>query len=357
MIHANVASMPCRSICNIRTRYGGVFGRLAMLAFGLLLLTVSGFARATCTTSNYHTGTVSFPPATVTLPNGAYAGLVLWTSVPTPVVNPVQGTCTGSTSNGLQNQLAGQPPPGSDTLFPTGIGGLSYRILFTGSNNFTNAPLGVHAYPNQPYATGIVTFDGTAQLQLVITDPVAFGSASPSTISGVLAHWNLDGCIMILGWPVCGTGSVIDFNASGITFVAPACTIAVDPTVVTLPTVYSSAFTGVGSTTGQTPFSVQLNCPSAAAGDNLAITLATSNPAGATGVIAPASSGSGIANNVGVQVLDKNGNPIAFGTAIPAGAATAGIFNIPLNARYYQTGTPVAGGNVTATATYTITYP
>lgn len=356
MIRANVASTSWHPICNTGTKHCPVFGRLTVLAFGLLLLAVSGFARATCTTSNYHTGTVSFPSATVTLPNGAYAGLVLWTSVPTVVVNPVQGTCTGSTSNGLQNQLAGQPGPGDDTLFPTGIGGLSYRILFTGSNNFTNTPSGIHAYPNQPYANGPVTFGGTAQLQLVITDPVAFGSASPSTISGPLAHWNLDGCVMVIGWPICGTGSVIDFSASGITFVAPACTIAIDPTVVTLPTVYNSAFTGVGSTTGLTPFNVQLNCPSAAAGANVAITLATSSPAaGAVGAIAN-KIGGGYAQNVGVQVLDKAGNPMPFGTAISAGTVAAGNFNIQLNARYYQTGTPVSGGNVNATATYTITY-
>lgn len=353
MIRATVAFTSCHSICSIRTRYCTVFGQLPVLAFGLLLLAVSGFARATCTTNNYHTGTVSFPSAAVTLPNGSYPGLVLWTSLPTSVVNPVQGSCSGSTSNGLQNQLAGQPGPGDNTLFPTGIAGLSYRILFTGSNNFTNTPLGVRAYPNQPYATGTVTFDGTAQLQLVITDPIAFGGSNPPTISGFIAQWNVDGCIY--GF-ICGTGSVIDFNASGITFVAPACTIAVDPTVVTLPTVYNSAFTGVGSTAGLTPFNVQLNCPSAAAGANVAITLATSNPApSTTGVIAP-TSGGGYAKNVGVQVLDKNGNPIPFSTTIPAGTATAGIFNIPLNARYYQTGTPVAAGNVSATATYTITY-
>lgn len=356
MIIANVTSMPRHINRIIGARHRIMIGRLAVLALGLLLLVVSSFARATCTTSNYHTGTVSFPSATITLPNGSYAGLVLWTSLPTAVVDPVQGTCSGSTSNGLQNQLAGQPGPGDDTLFPTGIAGLSYRILFTGSNNFTNAAAGVHAYPNQPYATGTVAFGGTAQLQLVITDPIAFGGASPSTISGLLAHWNVDGCVVVLGWPICGIGSVIDFTVSGITFVAPACTIAVDPTMVMLPTVYSSAFTGVGSISGQTPFNVQLNCPSAAAGANIAITLNTSNPvAGATGVIAN-TAGGGYAQNVGVQVLDRNGNPISFATAISAGTVTTGNFNVRLNARYYQTGVAVTAGQVKATATYTITY-
>jgi type 1 fimbria pilin len=132
--------------------------------------------------------------------------------------------------------------------------------------------------------------------------------------------------------------------------------VAFDPTVVTLPVVITSNFGAPGSVAGQTPFNVQLNCPSAAAGANLAITLATSNPvAGATGVIAN-TSGSGYAQNVGVQVLDRNGNPVSFGTAIPAGTVTAGSFNVQLGARYYQTGASVTAGQVKATATYTITY-
>jgi type 1 fimbria pilin len=66
--------------------------------------------------------------------------------------------------------------------------------------------------------------------------------------------------------------------------------------------------------------------------------------------------GGGYAQNVGVQVLDSRGNPIPFGTAISAGTVTAGTFNVPLDARYYQTGASVTAGQVNATATYTITY-
>jgi type 1 fimbria pilin len=321
----------------------------------LLLLVFSGYAEASCNTFNYQPGAVSFPSATITLPNNPYSGQILWTSAPTPVANPLSGTCSGSTPNGLVNRVPGafSASAGDDTLFPTAISGLSYRILFTGNNNFTNAPSGVHVYPNQPSGTGNVSFSGNAQLQLVITDSVAFGNASPSFISGPIANWNVDGCAWIF---FCGTGDVIDFSASGISFVPPACSILIDPTVVTLPTMYSSAFTGTGSTPGQTPFNVQLNCPSTAAGASLSITLATNSPvAGATGVIAN-TTGSGYAQNVGVQVLDRNGNPVAFGTAISAGTVTAGNVNVQLGARYYQTGTSVTAGQVKATATYTITY-
>lgn len=143
-------------------------------------------------------------------------------------------------------------------------------------------------------------------------------------------------------------------NIGSVTVTTPACSVAVDPTVVILPTVFSSNFGSLGSTAGQTPFNVQLNC---SASSPLSITLSPSSPAyaGASGVLTN-TTGGGYAQNVGVQILDKNGNPISFGTAISVGPTINGAFNIPLQARYYQTGTPVSAGQVTATATYTLTY-
>lgn len=135
---------------------------------------------------------------------------------------------------------------------------------------------------------------------------------------------------------------------------AGAVPCAADPTVVTLPTVYASTFTGTGSVSGQTAFNLQLTCSGKS---NLAITLATSNPqAGVPGVVAP-TSGTGYAQNVGVQIPDGSGRPATFGTAIPAGQPTNGPYSVPFSARYYQTGANVSGGKVTATATYTLTYP
>jgi type 1 fimbria pilin len=145
------------------------------------------------------------------------------------------------------------------------------------------------------------------------------------------------------------------FTTSTVRFVVPACTVAVDPTVVTLPTVMASNFSGPNSTAGQTGFDVKLTC---SASTNLSITLATSSPAtgvSGTGVIAP-TSGSGMAQGIGVQIRDGNGNPISFNTAIPAGTTSSGPYAIPFQARYYQTAAVISGGNVSATATYTLTY-
>lgn len=324
--------------------------RILALLLGLLLLAIAGRARADCDYTN-QPGTVTFtPPPTITLPDSLSVGAVLWTSAPIVPANYPRLTCSGNTSSGVVNQ-AGTPAGGDNTLFPTNVPGLSYRLLHPD----TTSPL--HVYPNEIIAAGTYNFSVATALQLVVTGTIAPGSVFNG---GQIAQWNIDMCngIYFLGncWGQRSTNAVEVFNSSSIRFVAPTCTIAVDPTVVTLPVVITSNFNAPGSVAGQTSFNVQLNCPSTAVGANLAITLATNSPVtGATGVIAN-TTGSGFAKNVGVQVLDGNGNPVSFTTAIPAGTATAGSFNIPLNARYYQTGAPVSGGNVKATATYTITY-
>ncbi|MBD8874257.1 fimbrial protein [Rhodanobacter sp. DHB23] len=184
----------------------------------------------------------------------------------------------------------------------------------------------------------------TFTAQLIVTGPVT---------TGTLNAINL----MQFNWYVYGIGPSEGYFATlalgSTTVKSAACSVAVDPTVVTLPAVLASAFTGTGATAGQTPFNVQLSCQT---GASLSITLATANQqTGTTSVIAP-TAGNGYAGNVGVQLLDGKGNPITFGTAISEGATSSGTMNLPFNARYYQTAPGATAGLVTATATYTLTY-
>jgi len=328
-----------------------VVARILAMLFGLLLLAMAGRARADCDYTN-QPGTVTFtPPSIITLPDTLTVGTVLWTSAPIVPADYPTLACAGTTNSGVVTQAGS--PVGDNTLFPTNVPGLSYKLLHPDTSRL------LQAYPEESISAGNIQFSVATALQLVVTGTIAPGSVFTG---GQFAQWNVDMCNMksIVGFAHCGaskgTNPVELFNSSSIRFIAPACTIVVDPTIVTLPTVTASNFGATGSVAGQTPFNVQLNCPSAAAGANLAITLATSSPmAGATGVIAN-TTGSGYAQNVGVQVLDGNGNPVSFGTAISAGTVTAGNFDVQLNARYYQTGAAVTAGQVKATATYTITY-
>jgi len=308
----------------------------------LPLLALCGRAHASCSNIrgvSHFAGTIAFqPPATIMLSNTQVVGTILWTSSPIPPSNYPTLECSGNTKSGIKNVNAGQPTGSDDTLFPTNVPGLSYRLLHPDTSDL------LQSYPNQiiPDDGGNGTsFNVTTALELVVTGTITPGS---QLSSGLLGRWVANG----------GGKRLANFSTSGVTFAAPACTVAVDPTVVTLPTVLAATFSGTGYTTGQTPFNVQLSCQ---AGANLAITLATSSPQpSTTSVIAP-TAGSGYAGNVGVQILNGSGNPITFGTAILEGTTTSGTMSLPFYARYYQTATGVTAGKAAATATYTLTYP
>lgn len=318
-----------------------------LLILALIALALSGRAHANCSDTS-QPGTVTFTPpgGQITLSStGLAVGTVVWTSgQATPAQYPTLN-CTGTTNNGVVSSFG--PPTGSDqTLFPTSLSWLSYRILHPDSSNILSA------YPNNPSVpTGSISFSVASALQLVITGTIPQGQQGGTqqlTIpAGQIAQWNVD--------MTSGSNPVEVFNISNIQFIIPTCTAAVDPTVVTLPPAPTSAFTGTGSTAGMMPFNVQLNCVT---GSNLKITLNTASYYGNKnkGVI-NGTTGSGYASNVGVQILKQNGTtPVTFGTAITEGATPNGTMNLPFYAQYYQTGTPVTAGNVAATATYTLTY-
>jgi len=333
---------------------------LGLLPLLLVLGAFSNKAHADCYYDSGSAATVTFsPPATITVPTNPAVGTVLWTSAPiTPPTPYLLLDCYNSTSSGIANTVGGQPSSGDNTLFPTNVPWLSYRIL----QPDTTSPLQV--YPNQTIAGnngGGIQFSVASALQLVVTGPITYSGL----LSGQLGVWQMNyytevcirqgrrGCNQY-GWQS-SLQPLATFTTSTVRFVVPACTVAVDQTVVTLPTVMTSNFNGLNSTTGQTPFAVQLTC---SASTNLSITLATTSPAtgvSGTGVIAP-TSGSNMAAGVGVQIRDGNGHSISFGTPLSAGTTSSGPYAIPFYARYYQTATTISGGKVSATATYTLTY-
>ncbi|KVF19287.1 adhesin [Burkholderia cepacia] len=128
----------------------------------------------------------------------------------------------------------------------------------------------------------------------------------------------------------------------------------------------SKDFSGVGSTTPERDFSIQLNCTGGDLGTstNAYVTLTDNSNSGNRSnrlSLTPNSEASGVA----VQIL-RNGSPLNFGPDssapsnpnqwkagnIPQGQ---GVFTIPLTARYIQTGT-LKGGTANAVATFTMSY-
>ncbi|KWE20254.1 adhesin [Burkholderia cepacia] len=125
-------------------------------------------------------------------------------------------------------------------------------------------------------------------------------------------------------------------------------------------------FDGIGSTTPERDFSIQLNCTGGDAGTstNAYVTLTDNSNSGNRSDLLSLTSDSK-ASGVAVQIL-KNGTPLRFGPDssapsnpnqwkagnIPQGQ---GGFTIPLTARYIQTGA-LKGGTANAVATFTMSY-
>lgn len=345
----------------VRRRHSRLFGML-LVCLLLGLASAPRVARAECWFTNGSAPTVAFNAGTINLSIGAQASTTtpIWQSqVITPPGN-AQISCNNSTSNGVAQSIAGPPTGADDTLFPTNIPGISYRLTHVADAGSYDLP----SYPKNSITSGNYRLSGTTQMKLYYTGP--YLPPDGGSISGSLARWNADICSnpsfnWFGGYQGCsGTVTPQAFEyfsiSATITVHVPTCTV--DPgsvsRTVTLPGVTTAQFTGQGSTTGNTPFNLHLvNCPS---NRGVFITLDSSNAQpDVSGVIAP--SGTGYASGVGVQILQANGTtPVTFGKIFQAGTISGSTYDINLNARYYQTGTSISGGTVKGIATYTLNY-
>jgi type 1 fimbria pilin len=215
-----------------------------------------------------------------------------------------------------------------NVTYDTGVAGIGYRITHP-TKYLTPYPLNTQSFSRS-------TFSVTSGIELIKTGPIVSGSILGA---GKLADWR---------W-----GSLIPETfrlANAITFTTPSCKVLTNPINVALPPVLQSQFAGVGATSGRTAFSITLSCPTGTAVRQ--ITLHAATPAGYPGVIAPA--GSGYAAGIGVQILDRNINPVTFETqSLVAPGATA---SIAYYAQYFQTAAATSAGPVKATVTFDLFY-
>ncbi|MFC4761778.1 fimbrial protein [Dyella koreensis] len=276
------------------------------------------------------------PPASLTVPFGAPIGSVIYRSPTTAPLTTTQLLCSPNTSHGLQNAVGDSPAAGS-VIFPTAVAGVGYRLRLSGPN----ASVGPYPCCRTRGAWSFVNVTASANLELVKTGPIANGAV---LTAGPLAHWLFDDELRAEQFSL----------GNAITLVAPACAVNTKDIAVTLPPLSNTAFQGVGSAPGDTPFAILLQCTG---GTTLAITLDTNLPQGSTaGVIAPPPQ-TGAAANIGVQILDQSLTPVNFGTLKTVGTTPDGLLSLPYHARYFQTDTPAGTGVVTASATFTLSYP
>lgn len=311
----------------------------------LLLLFATPDAHAVCRYLSGGNTSVTFVlPTTISIAANTPNGTVLATSAQASPANPPTVTCgryAGDSGNwkvsaetmtyGVTNARGGYLA--DNYTYDTGIPGIGYRITYP------NAYL--TAYPLNSQSVSQLTFNVTSSLVLVKTGSIASGG---TLAAGKLGDWR---------WDDAGGNTLLPetfWLGNSITFTTPSCTIVTNPINVILPTVASGAFTGVGSTSGKTPFQIQLSCPSGTAVTK--ITMHTASPDSHAGVVAP--TGAGYAAGIGVQVLDSSSNPVVFETqATLTPAATA---SIPYYAQYFQTAMTVTSGPVKATVTFDVFY-
>ncbi|MBP6123886.1 MULTISPECIES: type 1 fimbrial major subunit FimA [Providencia] len=113
-----------------------------------------------------------------------------------------------------------------------------------------------------------------------------------------------------------------------------------------------------GDTSGSVGFNIQLNdCDSTVATSaKIAFTGVSANAANPT-VLSVASSASGAATNVGIQILDSKSTPLGLDGATFSSAITLkdGTNILPFQARYYALGATTAGV-ANADATFAVQY-
>lgn len=319
--------------------------RTASLLLTLLLLVLAPLgARAECRYDSGSSTSVTFAlPMTISIAANTPDGTVLATSAQANPASPPTITCGSYRRNGKWQESAETMTYGvanvrggylADNLtYATGIPGISYRI--------THPSAYLTAYPLNNTSIDHTTFSVTSGLELIKTGSIASGSV---LAAGKLGDWRWDdssGNTLVPETFVLG---------NSVTFTTPSCTIVTNPIDVALPKVLNTAFSGVGATSGKTPFQIQLSCPAGTAVTK--ITMHTASPDSHVGVVAPA--GAGYAAGVGVQILDGNSSAVTFETqAVVTPAATT---SIPYYAQYFQTAPAVTSGPVKATVTFDVFY-
>lgn len=136
-----------------------------------------------------------------------------------------------------------------------------------------------------------------------------------------------------------------------------ACTVTnnmANPLTVTLGTVASTAFTAAGSTAAPTKFTIALtNCPATVSSAKVKFDgTADSN----VNTILALTQETGVATNVGIQLMDNQNVVVPLYTASSAYPLTSGSNNLDFVARYYATAAAVTAGPANSTSNFTIVY-
>ncbi|HGM5492540.1 TPA: fimbrial protein [Serratia fonticola] len=339
---------------NIRT-IGGLL--LAALLSVTVLISVPVQAASTC---NFINSSATVAAGALSIPANA---------MPNTPVKSVQNTVTfqcrqtsvpAAYYTHITLQAAGTLVAGYNDVYQTNINGLGVRFT-------VNAPNCTNANNLSIIGTGTTEFDcpfntGTSYVPSPMTYTTTFVVTGLLPASAILTA--------ISGIKLSFTQSDIPggtWQATPLTGVATgsmtAATCSVNQTSVDVklaPVTIADLAGQVGKTAAPKGFMLSLTCP---AGIKTFVTLTdSSNIANRSNTLGLTSGSS--AQGVGIQILDGNDTPVAFGpdSAAPGntnqfqlGTAAGGSAQYPLKAQYISTG-HVRAGSVQAIATFTLSY-
>lgn len=333
---------------------------LIIVGTGVLALAATQAQAYKCSTVT--TATVLTPPS-VTLQRDLPVGSLIGSEVVSGTVQTFN--CSNKPSPSLTYQDFGVKGYGTYVttingrrIYSTNVTGVGYAVGATSVNNCANTA----------YVDGTRTGDGNANNRLMCSvsgmltnQPVMaqarvqFYKTAQTTGTGTVSARQVSTFIMRNNqqndWVL--PESAVSIAAFNITTIA--CTVS--NTVISVPmgTVEKRAFGGPGTWPGDANtrnFTIPLNCN---AGTRVNVRIDGSAQNASQGVL-NLTAGTGSASGVGIQLL-YNRAPLPLASPINTGTAfSEGAYNIPLQARYYQTSSNITPGAANASATFTLTY-
>jgi len=321
---------------------------LAVICSVVVLNVIPSIVKAQCSPFTMMVTGPSVVDIDPTLP----VGTSLW-SASVNVAAATTNSCIGGLAV-LTYAGMGAVNPAYNT-YETGVAGVGIRMKYlTGSlSNGTWFP----------WSTALTNWTiGTVAAHTVFVEFVKTGPITVSgSTSGIFATWLASGSSNYNGvWGQYQWAAPVVFNVS-----VPTCTVITPSISVPMGSISLNSFTGIGSTTASQPLNISLQCAGGVTNSytNVYTTLTdAANPANVSDTLSLTSTST--ATGVGVQLLNGP-TPVRYGpdSSAPgntnqwfAGAAQNGPFNIPLTARYIQTGTMVTPGTANGRATFTMSY-
>ncbi|OTG82481.1 hypothetical protein B9T31_14360 [Acinetobacter sp. ANC 4558] len=216
----------------------------------------------------------------------------------------------------------------------------------------------LHANESESYPTKLALASGNFFIEIIKTSQnTGSGEISPGQYTSHFLDNNLNkpSLITVLG-------------AKAITIASSSCEIQGEINkVITLPTVTQDKFKGMGTTTGEQSFNLDILCNGGAnptnvqASNKISLSYDFTANSDLKSIVNSAPTNTK-ANGVSVQLINKDNNAntiISKGSTFTLGTVNSNQrinYNVPLTARYIQTAQTITPGLVQGLATVTIEY-